>query len=211
MLVIKYKKLGRAKYISHLDLLRHMQRTLRRAKIDMNYSHGFNPHELIYFAPAAPLGLESVCEYMTISNANEEELFLERFNKVAILGIEATQVVEIEKNPNLAAKATYAEYEISNPSEELINKIESAFKQDVFEITFVKKRKEVTKDVRDLMLNYLIKGNKINIILAVGERSLRIDRFLKKLGENNLTNVRKTNLYVGEVSNLINADKYIEG
>lgn len=40
-----YEKRDRAKYISHLDLNRCMQRTFRRAKLPIWYSEGFNPRQ----------------------------------------------------------------------------------------------------------------------------------------------------------------------
>ena len=52
-------KKGRAKYVSHLDMFRVMQRAVRRAKIPLWYTEGFNPHPYISFLLAMPLGLES--------------------------------------------------------------------------------------------------------------------------------------------------------
>lgn len=63
---IKFEKTGKLQYISHLDLLRTMQTALRRAKVKMIYSEGFNPHMKITFALPLSIGIESVCEYMDI-------------------------------------------------------------------------------------------------------------------------------------------------
>ena len=38
---------GAAVYVSHLDLMRTMQRALRRANVPMCYSNGFNPHPIL--------------------------------------------------------------------------------------------------------------------------------------------------------------------
>lgn len=38
-----FKKLGRAKFISHLDLMRAMTRTLRIARLPLWYTEGFIP------------------------------------------------------------------------------------------------------------------------------------------------------------------------
>lgn len=61
---IKIKKEGRAKYISHLDLNRCMQRALRRAHIPIWNTQGFNPHPYIVFAMPLSLFYESDCEIM---------------------------------------------------------------------------------------------------------------------------------------------------
>ncbi len=63
---VKFEKTGKLQYISHLDLLRTMQTALRRAKVKMIYSEGFNPHMKITFALPLSIGTESVCEYMDI-------------------------------------------------------------------------------------------------------------------------------------------------
>jgi len=59
-----YEKTGRAKYISHLDINRCMQRALRRAGIPVWYTEGFNPHPYTTFALPLSLGYESLCETM---------------------------------------------------------------------------------------------------------------------------------------------------
>lgn len=59
-----FEKRGRAKYISHLDINRCMQRAFKRAEIPIWYTEGFNPHAYFTFALPIPLGFESVCESM---------------------------------------------------------------------------------------------------------------------------------------------------
>ncbi|MEG1519994.1 MAG: TIGR03936 family radical SAM-associated protein, partial [Clostridia bacterium] len=198
MLVIKYTKIGRAKFISHLDFLRHFSRTLRRASVVLEMSKGYVPHELMYFAPPSTTGLTSYAEYCCIATSEKVDGFLEKFNVSAIEGVTALWVREIDKNPNLASKAVYAEYEL--PYEiELSNKIKSAFDGDKFEITFDKKGEMTTKDVRALMHSYQIGNDKIKVVLAVGENTLRIDRFLNAIGFASLVGVEKTKLFAFDV------------
>jgi len=61
---IKYSKTGRAKYISHLDLMSTMQRSLIRAGVKLKYSEGFNPHPYLSVALPMSVGVESLCELM---------------------------------------------------------------------------------------------------------------------------------------------------
>lgn len=51
-----------ARFIGHLDLMRCLERALRRARIPVAYSAGFNPHPRISFASALPLGATSEAE-----------------------------------------------------------------------------------------------------------------------------------------------------
>lgn len=95
----RFKKQGRAKYISHLDLYRFMQRTFKRAGISVWYTQGFNPHLYIMFPLPLSLGYESDCEIMDF-NINDDNLapetVLEKLNAAMPEGITVTEVYEPE-------------------------------------------------------------------------------------------------------------------
>lgn len=59
-----FQKVGRGIYISHLDLMRTMQRAFRRAELPIRYSEGFNPHAMMSFLLPLSVGTESVCELL---------------------------------------------------------------------------------------------------------------------------------------------------
>ncbi len=57
-----FTKQGDLKYISHLDLNRFMQRSLKRSGLPLWHTEGFNPHPYVTFALPLSLGQESECE-----------------------------------------------------------------------------------------------------------------------------------------------------
>ena len=59
-----YKKLGRLKFTSHLDMNRFMLRALRLSGLPIWYTEGFNPHPYATFALPLSLGFESEYEAM---------------------------------------------------------------------------------------------------------------------------------------------------
>ena len=61
---IIFEKSGKAKYISHLDLMRTFQRAFQRAKIQVKHTEGFNPHAHISIALPLSVGMESICEIL---------------------------------------------------------------------------------------------------------------------------------------------------
>lgn len=61
-----YKKIGRARYISHLDTVRAVTRLLRRAELPVWYTEGFNPHLYVTFAFPLSLGFQSEYEVADI-------------------------------------------------------------------------------------------------------------------------------------------------
>lgn len=74
-----FGKQGVARHVAHLDLLRTMQRALRRAELPIKYSEGFNPHPLLAFGSAMSVGMESTGEYLDVTlsqDMSEEEFFL---------------------------------------------------------------------------------------------------------------------------------------
>jgi len=63
---IKYSKTGIARFTSHLDVLRALNRTVRRAGLPVAFSAGFNPKPQLAFGPPLPLGVESESEYFDL-------------------------------------------------------------------------------------------------------------------------------------------------
>lgn len=55
-------KRGKARFISHLDLYRAIERALRRALLPIAFTQGYNPHPKISFLTALELGATSDCE-----------------------------------------------------------------------------------------------------------------------------------------------------
>lgn len=91
---LNFSKTGRAIYISHLDINRMMTRAVRRAKLPMWYTEGFNPHPYLTFALPLSLGQSSDCEYMDIrieGDITDEEI-LNRLNAVLPEGVKILSV-----------------------------------------------------------------------------------------------------------------------
>lgn len=101
------------RFLSHLDYAQAVERIIRRAKIKMAYSQGFNPHMKISFSSALSLGITASAEYLDMEM--EEDLsveeVIERMNNVAPKGLEILGGVEVEKGvKKMMAACNYAEY-----------------------------------------------------------------------------------------------------
>ncbi|GHS97961.1 hypothetical protein FACS1894139_11610 [Planctomycetales bacterium] len=70
----RFAKRGAAIYLSHLDLLRHFSRALRRADLRPRLTAGFNPRPRLVFPHPLPLGVASVCETVEIEFCEEQPL-----------------------------------------------------------------------------------------------------------------------------------------
>ena len=63
---IRFTKTGSVKFIGHLDLMRFFQKAIRRAKLDVSYSKGYSPHQLMSFASPLGLGLTTDGDYLDV-------------------------------------------------------------------------------------------------------------------------------------------------
>lgn len=109
--LIKYSKESDIKFLSHLDLMRTIQRVIRRAKLPIEYSKGFNPHMSISIAQPLSVGVYSTGEYLdtVFTEEVEEKEILKALNENTVAGIKflsATKVARKEGQKNQQAMAT---------------------------------------------------------------------------------------------------------
>lgn len=93
---IRFSKTGQAKYISHLDINRVFSRALARAKIELWYTEGFNPHPYMSFSLPLSLGVESLCENVDIRILNDisNDELKTRLNNALPVGIRVVDVYD---------------------------------------------------------------------------------------------------------------------
>ena len=104
-----YRKRGRAKYISHLDITRCMQRSLKRAGLPVWYTQGFNPHMYMTFALPLALGYESDYECMDLrfTHLMDFEEIQSRLNAALPRDIQVWKVDFQKEKPLAITQADY--------------------------------------------------------------------------------------------------------
>ena len=160
----KYKNEDEMIFISHLDLQRLLQRAFRRAKINLSYSEGFNPHPKMSYGNALALGVESQGEYVDIEIEDDIEVdeFLERINNQLPEGIKFIKGQEIDpKTPSLSSVIVYGEYifniDLDTPlSKEFVkSRVLNFVKSEEIIVTKTnKKGRKVEVDIRPLIKNF---------------------------------------------------------
>lgn len=106
-----FAKRRRAKYISHLDLMRCMQRAFRCAGVPIWFTEGFNPHAYLMFPLALSLGYESDCECMDfrLDGQMSMQTAMQRLNAVLPPDLQIMRVAEpVRKHTDIA----FADYSI---------------------------------------------------------------------------------------------------
>jgi radical SAM-linked protein len=103
---VRFEKRGKVRFLSHRDMARIWERSLRRAGVPVAYSEGFSPRPRLHFGLALSTGHESLAEYLDIDLAPAaEDLVREglapgdlpgRVNPVLPPGMRATAGIPLE-------------------------------------------------------------------------------------------------------------------
>ncbi|NLK94405.1 MAG: DUF2344 domain-containing protein [Clostridiales bacterium] len=104
--LIKFTKESNIKFISHLDLMRTIQKIVRRTDLKPKYSKGFNPHMALSIAQPLSVGVYSSGEYMDLildEEADENEVITKLNDKTAsgIRFLAAKKIIEVENQKKL--------------------------------------------------------------------------------------------------------------
>jgi len=175
---LRFSKTDTAKYISHLDINRAFQRAFSRAKINLWYTEGFNPHPFMSFSLPLSLGVESLCENVDIRIIDDitfDEI-KRRMNDALPLGIRIVDVYSDFMDANEIAYSDYVYKFEFNDNSLALERLKSVLEQD--EIMALKKGKKGKKrimketDIKQFIDKYSvsIRGSQIvlNIRLLAG-------------------------------------------
>ncbi len=115
-----YAKCGRARYLSHIDLIQVLQRGFRRAGIEVRMTEGYHPKPDFAYGPALPLGMEGLREVLEFRSPRimEEGPFLRRVNRNLPAGIRFSELKRLEKtSPSLHEAVEKLVYSLNRTGE----------------------------------------------------------------------------------------------
>ena len=176
---VKFSKHGVLKFIGHLDVMRYFQKAIRRAEIDISYSTGFSPHQIMSFAAPLGVGLESNGEYMdievnSISTAKE---FITSLNSQMVDGIEILEVKLLPDNAgNAMASVSAAKYSVKFRDElfpQFLNRtsFNNFINQEEIIVTKKTKKSESTFDIKPYIFECTYDETAKTIIMTVDASS----------------------------------------
>lgn len=211
-----FKKMGMSRYVSHLDLMRAMTRSVRRAEVPLWYTEGYNPHPYLTFALPLSLGMESLYESMDMriegESTNEEIFGLLKGSMPP--GIEIVSVEDPIDDPKTIA---FGEFDLLFDCEDtkaLIALIEEMLSKDELIVQKLGKqgRKKVLKDIN--LLEFLKEsklsssGNrvKLTVIFPAGSTTninptLLSDEIVKQSGADIASYVVRKRLMKADMEN----------
>ena len=143
-----YKKFGRMKFASHLDMNRLMTRLIRLSNIPIWYTEGFNQHPYITFALPLSLGFTSDYEIMDIRITDDE--FTDEMVSKALSGVfpEGLEVIGVAPRGKKSGEIGFAEFLITfeNADEQFASDLENFLSQESI-ITLKKTKKGNMKEI----------------------------------------------------------------
>ena len=187
-MALEFAKYGAAKYISHLDLQRAFSRALRRSGLPVKLSEGFNPHYIVSFASALPVGMESDCECveMALSAQVSPDEFLLKIARALPPGLEAKRAVRLRDDaPKLMAalkEAAYTAEVTSGDFEAVKQAVETMMASE--EYIAVKKMHDKQKnvDIRGMIYQLTAEEGGLNMLLAAAQTgTLRPDLLMQAI------------------------------
>ena len=125
---LKFGRGDKLKFLSHLDMMRLWERSLRRAGMPPCYSEGFSPHPKISLAAPLPVGVTSQAEIMDVflDGRITPNLFIQKIASQLPDGIDIIDVMSVNlQASSLQSLLRLAEYIVEIDSDRDAGQVES--------------------------------------------------------------------------------------
>lgn len=176
---IKFSKEGLVRFIGHLDIMRYFQKAIRRAGIDIAYSTGFSPHQIMSFASPLSVGHESCGEYFDVelNSITDTEDIKMRLNQTMAEGIQILQVAVLDETEgNAMASVAAADYLISfrdsvSLPDDWKEKLTAFYEKDKIPVIKKTKKGEREIDLKETIYQLEIREDQVYMLLDAGSGS----------------------------------------
>lgn len=195
-----YKKKGRMKFISHLDMNRFFTRILRKSNLPIWYTEGFNPHPYITFAAPLSLGFESEYEIMDF-RLTDDDFSLEKAAEILKTVVpEYIEIISLKEPVMKAGKIGFARYELTFENKETAEKFYDFISSDSVIVSKKTKKGDVKViEVADKIQDTIKNGEKISLVLPSGNENINpsviVLAFNEKEGKDYYVSYLRTALY----------------
>ena len=151
---MRFTKTGSIRFIGHLDLMRFFQKAIRRAGLDVAYSKGYSPHQLMSFAAPLGVGATTDGDYIDIEFASLDLEMNEVMDRLNSCLTDEVFITECERMPqdfkNSMSMLTKADYMVTAKEEsDLPSDYKGSFESFLSrpEIIVTKKTKKSEKQI----------------------------------------------------------------
>ncbi|WP_456473393.1 TIGR03960 family B12-binding radical SAM protein [Desulfolithobacter sp.] len=153
---VHYERCGDSRYLGHLEILQLVFRVLKRARLPVLFSQGYNPSPRVSFSPALPVGVESLVEYFDMDLGEplaDLDLVRERLNRELPHFIRVHRLEPVaRKKKQSDLRVTYEIRPASSFPPETMKRLEGFLARDSFPVERLRKGRKKTFDLRPLVL-----------------------------------------------------------
>jgi radical SAM family uncharacterized protein/radical SAM-linked protein len=190
-----FRKEGDAVYLSHLDLMRELRMALRRSRLPLAYSEGFNP--LVKLALGSALGVgvtgEGEVGEVVLSGFVQSERFVQELNRVLRAGITVEKAHYLGEGATSLAELNILVYRLQMTPEHRYSADPDSLRQKIADTKAVKemevarKGKERTinlpEQLVELSADFSPSGATVHISIRQSDgATLRLEELLTLLG-----------------------------
>lgn len=151
-------------YISHLDLMRCMERSFRRAGIKLSHTEGFNPHPKISFGLPLPVGVISNACYMdaVVEDLLSSEELVSRLNQALPKGLTIFKAAVPEDKSSVMSLVSNARYRytakpLDCPPDAFTDEMQEIMDQEGIYIEKETKKSKKMINIKDMMQSYEVR------------------------------------------------------
>lgn len=160
---MRFAKEGRAKYISHLDLMHTMQRAMARCQMPLWFTEGFNQHAYVSVALPLSTGYSGEYEFLDFNLLSENVPInaVEALNAVFPEGLRAIEIYSLADGGMPLRDIAWSKYRITwsfadGVPADFAENVNKLFAQPTVEIVKRSKRGEKTVNMRELMNGFAL-------------------------------------------------------
>ena len=185
-----FKKEGRAKYISHLDNMQAIQRSIARAKLPIWHTEGFNPHAYISIGLPLSTGFSSEYELLDF-NILTEEIPANAVSDMNASLPSGLEVVEIYKTERKAKEMKFSEYvvtyEFDNGRDcEFSKLVSELFAKEEVIVVKRTKRSEKEVNIQEMIARFDVcdideNTSKVTVVTSAGDPNLSPEYITKAI------------------------------
>ena len=186
---IRYSKKGKVRFISHRDVARIWERTLRRVGVSVAYSQGFSPRPKLSFGLALSTGHESEAEFLDLELSDEDGDWTAvrgvdlaaRLTAALPVGLDVVAVAPVEKGDSLQQAVTSCTWaiEVDDVDREYMDAwVAGVLSREEIVVERERKGKPVVEDLRPHVLALDVTGTtetgiRLSADLGTQPRALR--------------------------------------
>jgi radical SAM family uncharacterized protein/radical SAM-linked protein len=159
--LVQYSRQGDISFLGHLEMLQLVFRTLRRTRLPLNYTQGFNPTPKVSFSPALAAGTESLAEFFIMDLSaplGDSKATIKALNDNLVPGLTITK---LSQHPAKIPQKLATRYRLTLPrriSDIDRRRLAEFLEKNAYLVEKIRKNKSKQIDIRPIVTDIAVCG-----------------------------------------------------